>query len=235
MLGTIINTLAVLLGGALGSVFGDKIKEEYSRGIMTAMGFVVAAIGIQSAAGIKSFLVAVLSVAVGTFIGMLIHLDDKINNLGTWVKDKLKNTPLGKGPFSQGFVTCTLLFCTGSMSILGSIRSGLEHDYSILLTKSVMDGISAMAFGSAFGVGAMFAAFPVLLYQGALTLLAGAVEPVLTPDIVNEMSGVGGPVFLALACNMLYLGRESFKIGNMIPCVFLPILLVPLAKAVGLF
>ena len=174
MLGTIINTIAVLLGGALGSVFGDKIKEEYSRGIMTAMGFVVAAIGIQSAAGIKSFLVAVLSVAIGTFIGMLIRLDDKINGGADWVKDRLANTPLGKGPFGDAIVTCFMLFCVGSMTILGSIRAGLDHDYSILYTKSVMDCISSTAFGSAFGAGVMFAAFPVLLFQGLLTLLAGA-------------------------------------------------------------
>ncbi len=235
MFGTIINTFAVLLGGAIGSFFGDRIREEYSKGIMSVMGFAVAAIGIQSAAGIRSFLVAVVSIAVGTLIGMLIRLDDRINDLGDWARDRLSKTSLGKGPFSQGFVTCTLLFCSGSMAILGSIRAGLDHDYSILLTKSVIDGISAMAFASALGVGTMFAAIPVLLYQGAITLLAGVVEPVLTADIVNEMSGVGGPIFLALACNMLELGKERFKIGDMIPCVFLPILLVPLAKAAGLF
>ena len=235
MLATIINAAAIIIGGALGSFFGDRINKKYTTGIMAVMGFTVAAIGIQSAAGIKSFLVCVVSVAVGTLIGMLIRLDDRINDLGDWAKRKLERTPLGKGPFSQGFVTCTLLFCSGSMAILGSIRAGLDHDYSILLTKSVIDGITAMAFSSALGVGCMFASIPILVYQGAITLLAGALEPVLTPDIINEMSGVGGPIFLALACNMLELGKERFKIGDMIPCVFLPIILVPLAKAVGLF
>ena len=235
MLGTIINAAAIVLGGLLGSLFGSKIRDDYVRGIMTVMGFTVAAIGIQSAVGIRSFLVVVLSMAFGTLIGMLLKLDDRVNALGDWARERLKDTPLGKGPFSEGFVSCTLLFCTGSMAILGSIRAGLDHDYSILLTKSVIDGITAMAFSSALGVGCMFASIPILVYQGAITLLAGALEPVLTPDIINEMSGVGGPIFLALACNMLELGKERFKIGDMIPCVFLPIILVPLAKAVGLF
>ena len=235
MLGTIINAVAIVIGGTIGTIFSNRIREDYVRGIMIGMGFTVAAIGIQSAAGIKSFLVIVLSVSIGLLIGMLLHLDDRVNGLGDWAKGKLKDTPFGKGPFSEGFVTCTLLFCTGSMAILGSVRAGLDHDYSILLTKSVMDGISAAAFASALGSGVIFSALPLFLYQGAITLLAGAVEPVLTADVVNEMSGVGGPIFLAMACNMVGIGKERFKIGDMLPCMFLPILLVPLAKAVGLF
>ncbi len=235
MLGTIINAAAIVLGGLLGSLFGSRIRDDYVRGIMTVMGFTVAAIGIQSAVGIRSFLVVVLSMAFGTLIGMLLKLDDRVNALGDRVRDRLKDTPLGKGPFSEGFVSCTLLFCTGSMAILGSIRAGLDHDYSILLTKSVMDGISAMAFASAFGPGVIFSAIPILLYQGAITLLAAAVEPILTSDVVGEMSGVGGPIFLAMACNMIGLSEKRFKIGDMLPCLFLPLVLVPLAKAVGLF
>ena len=235
MLGTIINAVAVLIGGTLGSMFGGRIKAEYTETIMRVMGFAVAAIGIQSAIAIKSFLVAVISLALGTLIGMLLRLDDRINGLGDWTRDRLKNTALGKGSFSQAVVNCTLLFCAGSMTILGSIRAGLDHDYSILLTKSVMDGISAAAFGSVLGAGAAFSAIPLLIYQGAITLLAGVLEPVLTPDVVNEMTGVGGPIFLAMACNMIGLGSERFKIGDMLPCLFLPVLLVPLLRAVGLF
>ena len=235
MLGTLINAAAIVLGGTLGSLFGSRIRDDYVKGIMTVMGFTVAAIGIQSAVGIRSFLVAVLSMAFGTLIGMLLKLDDRVNALGDWARNRLKDTPLGKGPFSEGFVSCTLLFCTGSMAVLGSIRAGLDHDYSILLTKSVMDGISAMAFASAFGPGVIFSAVPILLYQGAITLLAAAVEPVLTADVVGEMSGVGGPIFLAMACNMIGISEKRFKIGDMLPCLLLPLLLVPLVKAVGLF
>ena len=235
MLGTIINTFAVLVGGLLGTLFGNKIHPEYSSGIMKVMGFITACIGIQGAAGTKSFLVVVLSLVIGTLIGMLLKLDDRINGAGDWVKRKLSGTPLGKGPFGDAVVTCFMLFCIGSMTILGSIRAGLEHDYSILYTKSVMDFISSAAFASALGAGVIFSALPLFLFQGLLTMLSSLAEPVLTPEVINEMTAVGGPIFLAMACNIIGLGKEHFKVGDMLPGIFLPILLVPLAKAAGLF
>ena len=136
MLGTIINTIAVLIGGTIGTLFGNKIRAEYSAGIMKVMGFITACIGIQSAAGTKSFLVVVLALVVGTLLGMLLKLDDRISGAGDWAKRKLKGTPLGKGPFGDAIVTCFMLFCIGSMTILGSIRAGLDHDYSILSPRA---------------------------------------------------------------------------------------------------
>ena len=235
MLGTIVNTIAVLLGGLIGTVFGNKIRDEYSAGIMKVMGFITACIGIQSAAGTKSFLVVVLSLVFGTLIGMALRLDDRINGAGEWAKRRLAGTPLGKGPFGDAVVTCFMLFCVGSMTILGSIRAGLDHDYSILYAKSVMDFISSAAFASALGAGVIFSALPLFLFQGLLTMLASLAEPFLTPDVINEMTAVGGPIFLAMACNIIGIGKEHFKVGDMLPGIFLPILLVPLAKAVGLF
>ena len=221
MLGTIINTVAVLIGGTIGTLFGNKIRAEYSDGIMKVMGFITACIGIQGAAGTKNFLVVVLSLVIGTLIGMLLKLDERISGAGDWAK--------------HAVVTCFILFCIGSMTILGSIRAGLDHDYSILYTKSVMDFISSAAFASALGAGVIFSAVPLFLFQGLLTMLASLAEPVLTAEVINEMTAVGGPIFLAMACNIIGLGKEHFKVGNMLPGIFLPIILVPLAKAVGLF
>ena len=235
MLGTIINTVAVLIGGTLGTLFGSKIRAEYASGIMKVMGFITACIGVQSAVGTKSFLVVVLSLVIGTLIGMLLRLDERISGAGDWAKRKLAGTPLGKGPFGDAVVTCFMLFCIGSMTILGSIRAGLDHDYSILYTKSVMDLISSAAFASALGAGVIFSAIPLFLFQGLLTLLASLAEPVLTAEVINEMTAVGGPIFLAMACNIIGIGKEHFKVGDMLPGIFLPIVLVPLAKAVGLF
>ena len=235
MLGTIINTIAVLIGGTIGTLFGNKIRAEYSAGIMKVMGFITACIGVQSAAGTKSFLVVVLALVIGTLIGMLLKLDDRISGAGDWAKRKLKGTPLGKGPFGDAIVTCFMLFCIGSMTILGSIRAGLDHDYSILYTKSVMDFISSTAFASALGAGVIFSAVPLFLFQGLLTMLASFAQPVLTPEVINEMTAVGGPIFLAMACNIIGLGKEHFKVGDMLPGIFLPIVLVPLLKTVGLF
>ncbi len=235
MLGTIINTLAVLIGGIIGTLFGNKIRAEYSDGIMKVMGFITACIGIQGAAGTKNFLIVVLSLVIGTLLGMLLKLDERISGAGDWAKRKLAGTPLGKGPFGDALVTCFMLFCIGSMTILGSIRAGLDRDYSILYTKSVMDFISSTAFASALGSGVIFSAVPLFLFQGLLTMLASLAEPVLTAEVINEMTAVGGPIFLAMACNIIGLGKEHFKVGNMLPGIFLPIILVPLAKTAGLF
>ena len=235
MLGTIINTLAVLIGGIIGTLFGNKIRAEYSDGIMKVMGFITACIGIQGAAGTKNFLIVVLSLVIGTLLGMLLKLDERISGAGDWAKRKLAGTPLGKGPFGDALVTCFMLFCIGSMTILGSIRAGLDRDYSILYTKSVMDFISSTAFASALGSGVIFSAVPLFLFQGLLTMLASLAEPVLTTEVINEMTAVGGPIFLAMACNIIGLGKEHFKVGNMLPGIFLPIILVPLAKTAGLF
>ena len=234
MFATIVNVITVVIGGTIGTLFGNKIKPEYSSGIMKVMGFITACIGIQGAAGTKNFLVVVLSIVIGTMIGMLLKLDDRIAGAGDWAKRKLANTPLGKGPFGDAVVTCFMLFCIGSMTILGSIRAGLDHDYSILYTKSIMDLISSTAFASALGAGVIFAAVPLFMFQGLLTLLASLAEPVLTPEVINEMSAVGGPIFLAMACNIIGIGKEHFKVGDMLPGIFLPILFVPLLKAVGL-
>ena len=234
MFATIVNVITVVIGGTIGTLFGNRIKPEYSSGIMKVMGFITACIGIQGAAGTKNFLVVVLSIVIGTMIGMLLKLDDRIAGAGDWAKRKLANTPLGKGPFGDAVVTCFMLFCIGSMTILGSIRAGLDHDYSILYTKSIMDLISSTAFASALGAGVIFAAIPLFLFQGLLTLLASLAEPVLTPEVINEMSAVGGPIFLAMACNIVGIGKEHFKVGDMLPGIFLPILFVPLLKAVGL-
>ena len=235
MLATIVNVITVLIGGTIGTLFGNKIKPEFSASIMKVMGFITACIGIQSAAGTMNFLVVVLSLVIGTLIGMLLKLDDRINGAADWAKNKLSGTPLGKGPFGEAVVTCFMLFCIGSMTILGSIRAGLEHDYSILFTKSVMDLISSLAFSSALGAGVIFSAIPLFIFQGALTLLAGAAAPILTPEVINEMSAAGGPLFLAMACNLVGLGKERFKVGDMLPGIFLPILFVPLLQSVGLF
>ena len=234
MFATIVNVITVVIGGTIGTLFGNRIKPEYASGIMKVMGFITACIGIQGAAGTKNFLVVVLSLVIGTMIGMLLKLDDRIAGAGEWAKRKLANTPLGKGPFGDAVVTCFMLFCIGSMTILGSIRAGLDHDYSILYTKSIMDLISSTAFASALGAGVIFAAVPLFLFQGLLTMLASLAEPVLTPEVINEMSAVGGPIFLAMACNIIGIGKEHFKVGDMLPGIFLPILFVPLLKAVGL-
>ena len=232
MIATVINSIAIIIGGLIGCTFGNKIGERYTKNLLTVMALITAVIGMQSAIGTASILIVVICLVVGTIIGIELKLDDRLNNSGDKIKEKLAGTKLGQGRFSDAFVTSTLIFVIGAMSILGSIEAGLNHDYSILLTKSVMDFISAIAFAAALGPGVLFSSIPILIFQGGITLLAGVAEPFLTSEVITEMSAVGGVILFGMAINLLGLRKERIKVGDMIPAIFLPIIYFPLA---GLF
>ena len=233
MLGTIVNCITIIVGGLIGSVFSSRIGERYTKPLMTVMGFATAVIGIQGALGTSNILIVIICLALGTLIGVALRLDDRINGSGDFIKSKLSGTKLGGGRFSDAFVTATLVFCVGSMAILGPIQAGLNHDYSILFTKSIMDFISSIAFSAALGPGVCFAAVPILIVQGGITLLAGAVQPYLTAEVITEMTAVGGPIFLAMSVHLIGLREEPVKVGDMIPAIFLPILYFPIVEFIG--
>ena len=233
MIGTIVNSAAIVLGGFIGSLFGEKIGERYTKPLLTAMAFVVAIIGIQGAIGTSSILIVVICMVIGLVVGIALRLDDRINGLGDKIKDRLAGTKICKGQFSDAIVTSSLIFCVGSMAILGAIQAGLNKDYSTLFAKAVIDGVSAIAFSAALGPGVILSAIPVFIIQGAITLLAGVAEPYLTSEIITEMSAVGGPVFLAMSVNMLELRQERIKIGDMIPAILMPIVYFPVAELLG--
>lgn len=233
MIGTIVNSAAIVLGGLIGSLFGEKIGERYTKPLLTAMAFVVAIIGIQGAMGTSGILIVVICMVIGLVVGIALRLDDRINGLGDKIKDRLAGTKICKGQFSDAIVTSSLIFCVGSMAILGSIQAGLNKDYSTLFAKAVIDGVSSVAFAAALGPGVILSAIPVFIIQGAITLLAGVAEPYLTSEIITEMSAVGGPVFLAMSVNMLELRQERIKIGDMIPAILMPIVYFPVAELLG--
>ena len=232
MIATVINSIAIIIGGLIGCTFGNKIGERYTKNLLTVMALITAVIGMQSAIGTASILIVVICLVVGTIIGIELKLDDRLNNSGDKIKETLAGAKRGRGRFSDAFVTSTLIFVIGAMSILGSIEAGLNHDYSILLTKSVMDFISAIAFAAALGPGVLFSSIPILIFQGGITLLAGVAEPFLTSEVITEMSAVGGVILFGMAINLLGLRKERIKVGDMIPAIFLPIIYFPLA---GLF
>ena len=152
------------------------------------------------------------------------------------MKEKLANTRFGGGHFAEAFVSTSILFCVGTMSVIGSIQAGLNKDYSILFAKSTMDFVSAIVFSAALGPGVFLSAVTVLVLQGGIALLAGVAAPVLSTEVVNEMSAVGGTLFIGMAINLLGLRQEKIKVGDMLPAIFLPVLHFPLAELVsGLF
>jgi hypothetical protein len=133
----------------------------------------------------------------------------------------------------EGFVTATVVYCVGAMAINGSIAAGLNHDYGTLVSKSVIDGVSAITFASAMGIGVAFSVVPILIYEGGITLLAGVVGPYLSTAVITEMSAVGGAIIVGIAFNLMDLGKEKIRVGNMLPAIFLPILYVPLSAAIS--
>lgn len=230
MLAVFINAVAVLVGGLIGSVFGNRIPEKYTKGIMVAISLVTFGIGIQSVMQTQNILIVVLCIVVGTILGTALKLDERINGAADRVKKRLSGTKIGQGPFSEAFVTTSILFCVGTMTVIGSIQAGLNKDYSILLTKSVMDFFSAIAFSAALGSGVLFSAATIIVIQGALVLLASVASPLMGAEVVAEMSAVGGLLFIGMAINLLQLREEKIRVGDMLPGIFLPILYFPLAE-----
>ena len=225
MLGVLANTLAVVVGGIVGMLCGGRIKKRYTDSLMTALGLATMAMGVASTVGTTDVLCIIVCCALGTVIGELLHIDDGVNALGRFAEKKAGGR---SGGFTSAFVSCSILFCIGSMSVMGSVEAGLNGDNSILFAKAVLDLIASLAYGAALGIGVPVSAVCVLVVEGGLALLASVLSPLLTEAVVNEMSAVGGVLLIGLAINLLSLRREPIKIANMLPAVFLPAAYVPL-------
>ena len=227
----LVNTATVLVGSLIGILFRNRLRESLRNAVMKALGLCTMLIGISSAIATQDLLCVILCMVVGTVIGELLKIDDGIEHAGDAIKAKLLK---GKGSsesrsmenFTDGFVSASILFCIGSMTIMGSLEAGIRHDYSIIYAKSMMDFVSSMAFGAAMGFGVTCSAAFVLVFQGALTLLAGVLGSALSEAAVTEMSAVGGVILLGMALNLLECSRERIKVANMLPAIFLPILWV---------
>ena len=199
---------------------------------MAAIGFfgpVAMVIGITGAVATSNIIIVIVCLVLGTILGELLKLEQRLDGCGNWLKKKIPN---GGGRFTEGFVTASLLFCVGSMSIMGSFEAGLRNDYDIIFAKSAMDGIMAVTFAATMGVGVAFSALTVILYQGALTLLAGVIAPLLTDPIITEMSAVGGVMLIATGMNIIGLTKERIRVGNMLPALIFPAVCFAIA---GLF
>lgn len=229
LLGTFVNTATVLAGGAIGLIFRKGIPQRMNDSVFKALGLITMFIGISGCLCGENTLVVVVSIILGTVIGELLNLDKHINSVGKFIEKKVSKD--GKdSTVAQSFVSSSLLFCVGAMTIVGSLQAGLDGDCSVLFTKSAMDFCSSIIFASTLGMGVLFSAGFVLVYQGAITLLATWVAPLLTNAVVNEMNCVGYIIIIGLALNIL--GVTKLKVMNMVPAIFLPIALVPLYNCI---
>lgn len=228
-----VNMATVLLGSAVGILFRNKIKQSFINTIISALALVTVLIGITSAVETNDILCIIICMAFGTLIGELLRIDDRIEGAGDFIKAKLLRGRAVGGRFTEGFVTACIVFCVGSMTIMGSFEAGINKDYSIIFAKSALDFVSSMMFAAAMGLGVPFAALFILVFQGGLTLLAGVLSPYLSPAVVLEMSAVGGVILMGMGINMLELSQKRIKVANMLPAVFLPVAYIPLAELIG--
>lgn len=221
--GAVVNFFLVVLGTLIGLLFKKGFPEKLQNALMTGMSFCVLYIGItglfEQGANI---LVMIVCFAVGAIIGELIDLDKQVNRLGKKIEKRFQKN--GDSKIAEGFVTATLLFCVGAMTIVGSIDSGISGDNSTLYSKSVIDCVAAAVLASSMGIGVIFAAFSALIIEGAITLLANFIAPILTDYIIAQMSVIGSLLIIALSLNML--GITKIKVMNFVPAIILPLLLI---------
>ena len=191
---------------------------------MKGVALCVLYIGISGSLKGQNTLVAIISMALGAIIGEALDLDRKMQNLGDWLQCKTKRFVKGDSSVAEGFVTASLLFCVGAMASVGSLENGLTGNYDTLKAKSVLDGISSIVFSSSLGIGVMFSAVAIFLYQGSISLLAGVLSPLIgSAAVQNEMTCVGSLLIAALSLNML--GVTKIKVMNLVPACLMPILL----------
>lgn len=220
MLGTIVNTAAIAAGSLLGVALRGGIPERYMTTIMQAIGLSVLLIGVKGALGCGDLLLIIISMAVGAVVGELIGIEAQLERLGQWLESRFSRS--GEGGIAKGFVAASLLFCVGSMAIVGSLESGLTGNHQTLYAKSIIDSVCAAIFASTLGIGVLFSAVSVLIYQGTITLGATLIKPFLTPEVVAQMSAVGGLLIAAIGVNILEI--KKIKVGNMLPAIAVPLI-----------
>ena len=224
MIATFINTITVIIGSCIGLFLKKGISKKVTDAMMKALGLCIIFIGVQGALVGEKTLVTIISMVLGVFIGESVDLDTKLNVLIDKIQKKFsKKQNNDTMSLSQAMISASVLFCVGSMTIVGCLNAGFNQDYSLLLTKSALDFCSSIIFASTMGLGVLLSAIVVLLYQGGLTLLAIWVAPFLTTAIINEMTCVGCLIVIGSGLNLL--GITNLKLMNYLPATFLPIIL----------
>jgi uncharacterized protein len=224
MIGTLVNTGSVIVGSMIGLLLHARLPQRYTRVVFQAIGLFTLFVGVAMALKTSSYLILIFSLTVGSIIGEWINLDKWINLAGEGMRRKLK---FSDERFSDGLVTAFLLFCMGSMTVLGAFEEGLGNKPNLLLAKSLMDGMASIALASAFGIGVLFAAIPLLIYQSALTFFASGLGNLLTESMVSEITATGGVMMIGLAFGILEI--KKIRVINMLPSLFLAILFTWLA------
>ncbi len=228
--GTLVNVAAIVVGSLVGLLLKKGLPMRISGALGVAVGLCVLYIGIDGCLAGENMLIAVLSMVIGAAVGEWLDLDGKLNRLGEAVQSRLQKGDKGPSTIAQSFVSASLLFCVGAMAIVGSLQSGISGEHGTLYVKAILDGISSIVFATTLGGGVILSVIPLFIYQGAIALLAQFVAPYLSEAVIAEMTCVGSLLIVALALNLLNITK--IKVANLLPAVFLPIVLCPLYQLV---
>jgi uncharacterized membrane protein YqgA involved in biofilm formation len=225
LLGTIVNGLCIIMGTLIGKVF-HKIPQRMKETVMSGIGLAVIVLGLQMSFKSQQFLIVILSLVLGAVIGEWIDLDCKLNQMGNWLENKL-GAKEGNS-ISQGFVTATLIFVIGAMAIIGALDSGIRRDHDVLYTKSIIDGFTSIILTTTLGIGVIFSAVPVMLYEGSIALFATQIDRWVPKELMDsfilEMTSAGGVMIFAIGLNLV--GLTKIRVANLLPSILVTALLV---------
>ena len=240
MTGTIVNIITVLIGGTLGLLFGARLPERFKGTVIAGMGLFTTAIGIQMFLKTENPLIVLGALLIGALLGEWWQIEAGLQNLGRTLEERFTSNPepdstsgvVTSTNFVHGFLTASLLFCVGPITILGSIQDGLTGNYELLAVKSVLDGFAALAFASTLGVGVLFSTLVILIFQGGISLLAVQLNALVTTPMLNEMTATGGVILMGLAISSL-LEIKKIRTGNFLPALAVAPLIVWILSLIG--
>ncbi len=231
MIGTLINTAAILVGSLAGILLRKGLPQRLRETVMQGLGLCVLIIGVMGAIKTQDMMSMIMSVVIGGLIGAMVNIEKRLDQLGLKMQKLLAgNHDTGDNSFAKGFVTASLVYCVGAMAIVGSLESGLKGDNSTLIAKSALDGISSIVFASTMGPGVAMSALAVFLYQGSISLLAQWAAPLFTEPLIAQMSAVGSLLIIGIGLNILF--DKHLSVGNLLPAIFVPMLYMPISEFV---
>ncbi len=230
MLGTIVNTVAIIAGSLLGLLFRGGIPKKFTVTMMQAISLAVMLIGFKMALKSDAILLIIFSLVIGSLIGEFINIESRLERLGKRLETRFSKPGSG---VAKGFVVASLVFCVGSMAIVGALESGLTGNHQTLFAKSALDGLFSIIFASSFGIGVLFSSASVFIYQGMITLTSSLMKPFLITAVINQMSAVGGILIMAIGINLLEI--QKINVGNMLPAIFIPLVYYMMKQLVNFF
>ena len=219
-LGTLVNTLAVVVGSLLGLLLQRKFPDNIRTICFQGLGLCTLLIGVQMALQVENILILIFSILIGGIVGESLRLHDRLLRVGDWVQRRVR---IGSERFTEGLVTAFLLFCVGSLTLVGALEEGLNNDPSLIYTKSVLDGFASVVLAATYGWGVLFSALPLLLFQSSITLSAGLLEPYLSETVIHQLSATGGVIIIGLGFNLLEI--KTLRITNLLPALLIAVLL----------